>query len=263
LAYTIAGRRAVITGASSGIGQGAARRLAELGASLVLCSRRQERLQELAAEICDAGGTAIVAAGDVTDTETLDRIVATATQHLGGIDILINCAGVAGPVSFADTTPERARSYLEVNYLAPVELCRRVLPVMERQGSGYIVNVASFAGLKGLPTYATYGASKAALICFSDALRHEYARQGIRVSVLCPPGVDTPMVRDVLDDHADWFFKFRLLTVEQVVSSLVRNMRKQRFLILPSLDIRISWLLLRLFPRSFTWLMARLYSIET
>jgi short-subunit dehydrogenase len=263
MAYELANRRAIVTGASSGIGQGIARRLAELGTSVILSSRRQERLQELAAEIRNAGGSAEVAAGDVTQAETLDRIVATANAHLGGIDILVNCAGVAGPVKFAGTTPERARTYLEVNYLAPVELCRRVLPVMQSQGGGYIVNVASFAGLKGLPTYAAYGASKAALICFSDALRHEYAGHGIRVSVLCPPGVDTPMVRDVLDDHADWFFKFRLLSVEQVVSSLVRNMRRQRFLILPSLDIRISWMMLRFFPRTFTWLMARLYQMES
>lgn len=256
------GQVLLVTGASSGIGHGLALRFGREGARVVLVARRKEALEEVASRIRAEGGTALVAAGDVTVHGDVARIVGEALDAYGRIDILINCAGLSLPRRFEDTSRDQARQLMETNFFAPAEIIRQTLPVMRRQKSGHVVNVASMLGLKGLPDYTGYTASKFALVGFSDALRYEVKRDGIAVSVICPPGVHTPMVDDIWDEHPDWFKKFRILTVEQVVDAVVRGMRRRRFLIFVSADTKLMYALLRFFPRAFPWMMARLLGLE-
>ncbi|MFQ6608045.1 MAG: SDR family NAD(P)-dependent oxidoreductase [Fidelibacterota bacterium] len=255
-------KRAIVTGASSGIGKGIALRFAELGVKVVLTARRLEELEGVAADITAKDGSAIVVPGDVTNPKEVEHVVRTAKDELGGVDILVNCAGVAGPMIFEETPRERIHQHMAVNYFGAVEFIQNVLPIMKEQGDGYIVNISSISGLKGLPTYVSYGASKFALYGFSDALRHEVKKYGIKISVVAPPGVHTPMVDDDLDSHADWFHKFRVLEVKQVLDKLISGMRKGRFLILVSADTKLMYAMVRFFPRAFTTLLMWLYKME-
>ncbi len=260
--YEFKDKRAIITGASSGIGKGIALRLAKMQVKVVLSARRQAELEEAAAEIRSHGGTAVVATCDVTKPEDVARVVQTAVDELGGVDIMVNCAGIAGPMTFEDTPPERFHQHMDVNYFGAVDFVRNVLPIMKEQGNGYIVNMSSISGLKGLPTYVSYGASKFAMTGFSDALRHEVKKYGIKVSVVAPPGVHTPMVDDDLESHADWFHKFKVIEVDQVLDKMIKGMRKGRFLILVSADTKMMHALVRFFPRAFTALLMWLYKME-
>ena len=260
--YEFKGKRAIVTGASSGIGKGIAMRFAKMGVKVILAARRQLELEEVAAEIRSHGGTAIVTPCDVTNPEDVARVVQTAVDELGGVDIMVNCAGIAGPMAFEDTPPERFRQHMDVNYFGAVEFVRNVLPLMKEQGSGYIVNISSITGLKGLPTYTSYGASKFAIRGFSDSLRHEVKKYGIKVSVVAPPGVHTPMVDDDLESHPDWFHKFKVIEVDQVLNKMISGMRKGRFLILVSADSKLMYAMLRFFPRAFTALFMWLYKME-
>lgn len=260
--YEFKGKRAIVTGASSGIGKGIAMRFAKMGVKVILAARRQLELEEVAAEIRSHGGTAIVAPCDVTNPEVVARVVQTAVDELGGVDIMVNCAGIAGPMTFEDTPPERFRQHMDVNYFGAVEFVRNVLPLMKEQGSGYIVNISSITGLKGLPTYTSYGASKFAIRGFSDSLRHEVKKYGIKVSVVAPPGVHTPMVDDDLESLPDWFHKFKVIEVDQVLNKMISGMRKGRFLILVSADSKLMYAMLRFFPRAFTALFMWLYKME-
>ena len=260
--YEFKGKRAIVTGASSGIGKGIATRFAKMGVKVILAARRQLELEEVAAEIRSHGGTAIVTPCDVTNPEDVARVVQTAVDELGGVDIMVNCAGIAGPMTFEDTPPERFRQHMDVNYFGAVEFVRNVLPLMKEQGSGYIVNISSITGLKGLPTYTSYGASKFAIRGFSDSLRHEVKKYGIKVSVVAPPGVHTPMVDDDLKSHPDWFHKFKVIEVDQVLNKMISGMRKGCFLILVSTDSKLMYAMLRFFPRAFTALFMWLYKME-
>ena len=262
MSYQFDGKGAIVTGASSGIGRGIALRFAELGVKVVLSARREEELEKVAQEIRAKGGQAVVAAADVTSPESVTAVVQTAVDERGGVDIMVNCAGVAGPMTFEETPPERIRQHIEVNYLGAVEFVRNVLPHMKSRESGYILNISSMSGLKGLPTYVSYGASKFALTGFSDALRHEVKKYGIQVSVAAPPGVHTPMVDDHLESHADWFHKFNIMEVDKVVDRLMAGMRRGRFLILMSADTKFMYAMVRHFPRVFTRLMVWLYGME-
>ena len=260
--YEFKDRRAIVTGASSGIGKGIAMRFAKMGVKVVLSARRQEELEGVASEIRSHGGTAIVAPCDVTNPEDVTRVVRTAVDELGGVDIMVNCAGIAGPMIFEETPPERFRQHMDVNYFGAVEFVRNVLPIMKEQGNGYIVNISSITGLKGLPTYTSYGASKFALTGFSDSLRHEVKKHGIKVSVVAPPGVHTPLVDDDLESHPDWFHKFKVIEVDQVLNKMISGMRKGRFLILVSADTKMMHAMVRFFPRAFTALLMWLYKME-
>ena len=260
--YEFKGKRAIVTGASSGIGKGIALRFAKMGVKVILAARRQLELEEVAAEVRSHGGTAIVAPCDVTNPEDVARVVQAAVDELGGVDIMVNCAGIAGPMTFEDTPPERFRQHMDVNYFGAVEFVRNVLPLMKEQGGGYIVNISSITGLKGLPTYTSYGASKFAIRGFSDSLRHEVKKYGINVSVVAPPGVHTPMVDDDLESLPDWFHKFKVIEVDQVLNKMISGMRKGRFLILVSADSKLMYAMLRFFPRAFTALFMWLYKME-
>jgi NAD(P)-dependent dehydrogenase (short-subunit alcohol dehydrogenase family) len=192
-------RVAIVTGASSGIGQATARLFAREGARLVLAARGQKGLDELALEIADSGGAAAVLAGDVQDEGFARALVETAVGRFGGLDIAFNNAGTLGPML---ATPEVGIAAwdetLRINLTGAFLAAKHQIPAMLVRGRGSVIFTSTFVGYSAcLPQMAAYAASKSGLIGLTQALAVEFAARHIRVNALLPGGVDTPMGRQV------------------------------------------------------------------
>jgi len=179
-------RRALLTGASRGIGPHIARALAREGVNLAITARSTDGLALLAAELEGAGGRVQTIAGDLRSGAERERVVTHAVAALGGIDVLINNAAVDNSGPFLALGPEALAETITTNLTAPVHLTALVLPSMLERGSGHIVNIASLAGKKAVPFEALYGGTKAALIEWSSALRIELHGTGVSLSAVCP-----------------------------------------------------------------------------
>jgi short-subunit dehydrogenase len=188
---SIEGWVVVVMGASSGNGKAISLALASKGARLVLAARRVRLLEAVAREVKDRGGEALVVPCDVTVPEQVNEVAEAAAGRWGRIDAWVNCAGVIVWSLFEDTTIEEFRRTLDVNLMGSVYGSQAALPVMRRQGSGVIVNIASLASLVAFPTQTAYAASKAGLLIFGEALRRELRGSGVRVCQVLPTGVNT------------------------------------------------------------------------
>lgn len=185
------GRVAVVTGAARGIGLAVARRLHAGGAAVALADLNREQAHEQAAAL---GGGAMAVAVDVTDPESVERMVEVVVARWGRVDILVNCAGVLGPTAPVEGYPLDAwRQILGANLDGVFLCCRAALPHMGAGGWGRIVNMASIAGKEGNPNAAAYAASKGGVIAFTKALGKEVATRGILVNCVAPALIDTDM----------------------------------------------------------------------
>ena len=198
----LSGGRIILTGASSGIGHALALRLAAQGARLVLANRNQERLAALAETIRSQGGQAVVVATDVADPGQRARLIEQALADLGGIDVLINNAGVGALGFFADVSEQRLRRIMEVNFFGATELTRLALPHLRRGRDAMIVNVASILGRRAIPGCVEYCASKFAMAGWSEGLRAELAQHGVHVLLVCPGGVETEFDANMLEQRS-------------------------------------------------------------
>ncbi len=244
----------LITGASSGIGRACAARFAKEGARLILTARRRDALEAVAAEI---GGGAVISA-DLTDADSLaslcDRICASCPR----VDGIVHSAGVGLYAPSYDSHPDKARRLMDLNFLAPVEITRRLLPKVPDGGA--VVTISSVAGKIPLPWLNLYSASKYALNAFSDGLRMELAERRIRVLNVCPCYVETPFQQNVLQGRVPANLagnrKFKI-TAEECAEAVVNGLRNgKRTLVVP----RIGWLLVvaaRLFPATVHGRMAQ------
>lgn len=201
--FSLDGRCALVTGASSGLGRHFALVLARAGAKVAIAARRVERLEALAAEIRSAGGTAAVIALDVTDPAQVPRAFDAAEAALGPVDILVNNAGVAKGTWFTSITEESWREVLDVNLDGVFRVGREAAERMAaRKAGGSIVNIASVLGLGVLKAVAPYAVSKAAVIQMTKAMALELARDGIRVNALAPGYVETELNAEYLASDA-------------------------------------------------------------
>jgi NAD(P)-dependent dehydrogenase (short-subunit alcohol dehydrogenase family) len=178
---------ALVTGGSSGIGLAIARMLRDEGHALTLAARKLERLEQAAAEL---GATAVAA--DVQHEEDCARLVATHLETHGGLDVLVNSAGVGIAGMIGDTTTKHFDLQQAVNLRGAFLVTREALPAL-REAKGYVVNLSSIAGTIPTPGLATYGAAKAAVISLTRSLAREETDAGVRVTAICPGFVDTPM----------------------------------------------------------------------
>lgn len=187
------GRIALVTGASSGIGEATALALAEAGAKVAVAARRRDRLEELAAKLEAMGAQPLVLVADLADEAEAQRIVKDAEAHYGRLDILVNNAGVMylEPVEEADLA--RWRHMLELNVLSLIASTQAALPGMRARREGHIVNISSTAGRVANPNAAAYSATKFGVVAFSEALRREVYQHNIRVSVIEPGVVETEL----------------------------------------------------------------------
>ncbi len=179
--------RAVLTGAGGGIGSAIARRLAPQADSLILVGRQPAPLAALRAEL---GAHVQVVCGDLTSPSTLTAIE-QAAQAAGGINLLINNAGISQFHSFATQSPDAIRAMLDTNLLAPMLLTRQLLPLLHQAPSAQVINIGSVFGMLGYPGFAAYGASKAGLKGFSQALRRELSDTSIEVRHFAPRATRT------------------------------------------------------------------------
>lgn len=187
MANTLQGKVVLITGASSGFGEEAARLFAKEGCKVVLTARRLEKLQQLAAEIQSEGGEAIAIPVDVNQKAEIEVMVQTALDLYERIDILFNNAGFGAVDWFEELDSERhIQTLISVNLTGTMLVTRAVLPDMLDRGSGHIINMASVAGLIAAPLITTYSASKYGVRAFTDALRREVTPLGIKVSGIYP-----------------------------------------------------------------------------
>jgi short-subunit dehydrogenase len=186
---------ALITGASRGIGEATARQLARHGYALALAARSVGPLQQLAAELSHQGAPAVPIPTDMRDLGEVRRLTRLALEQFGRVDAIIQNAGVGGGGAVARMAEGMPEATLNTNLIAPVELTRLLLPQMLERRSGAIVFIASIAGHIGLPTSATYSASKFGLRGFADALRREVAHRGVGVTVISPGFIRTEMTK--------------------------------------------------------------------
>ncbi|AMW84253.1 Oxidoreductase, short-chain dehydrogenase/reductase family [Pseudomonas yamanorum] len=190
----------LITGASSGIGEAAARLIAAKGAQVVLGARRTERLDKLVREIQAEGGSASASALDVTDLESMQAFVAFAKAQHGKVDVIINNAGVMPLSPLASLKVNEWNQMLDVNVRGVLHGIAAVLPGMEAQGFGQVINISSIGGLAVSPTAAVYCATKFAVRAISDGLRQETDK--IRVTVVCPGVVESELADTISDEGA-------------------------------------------------------------
>ena len=193
------GRNVIVTGASSGIGREVATMFAQEGAKVALFARRRALLYRIADEIAADGHVGIPFRCDVTDSRQVRRSVERVEELFGGIDVIVNSAGVMIPGRFCSSRVEDFRQMMDVNFFGAVNLAKAALPIMLNAECGNIVNIASIGGRRGGATLSGYSASKFALIGFTEALRMELFGTGVTASLVVPGPVDTPML-----DNPEW-----------------------------------------------------------
>ncbi len=228
----------VVTGASAGLGAAVAREAARQGHDLVLTARRADRLERLAEEIEGAGtGTQTLAfAADLEDPETPERLVGAALDRFGRLDVLINNAGFGLPTLFADGDPSALRSQIEVNLVAPLMLTRQAVAALV-ESRGTIINIGSMITAVPNPALGAYGATKAGLAYWNDALRRELRWQGVTVCLVEPGPVKTEffdalvrrtdppgLYHPMLDAPADWM----TAEVNEVARRIVRLIERPK-----------------------------------
>ena len=195
--FGLAGKRALVTGATGGIGGGIAKMLATAGASVALSGTRQEVLDALAKELGD--GTAVVPC-DLTDREAVGDLVGAAEEQLGGLDVLVNNAGITRDNLALRLKDEDWETVLQVNLAAAFRLARAALRGMMRQRWGRIINITSIVGVTGNPGQSNYAAAKAGMIGMSKSLAQEVASRGITVNCVAPGFIESPMT-DALSEE--------------------------------------------------------------
>jgi len=213
----LAGQVAIVTGAGRGIGHAIATAFAREGATVVLAARTRQELAATAAAIRESGGTALAIPTDVTQDGAVEAMVEQATGELGRVDTLVTAAGTASFKPVVGTKPADWDTILAVNLRAVMVCCRAVLPVMIRQRRGTIINIASVAAQRPIAGAAVYTATKAGVVGFSRVLAEELRGDGVRVGVLIPGAVDTPLW-DTIANSPD---RSRMLRPEDVARAAV------------------------------------------
>ena len=191
------GKRILLTGASTGIGEAAAEQFARHGATVVAVARRQDLLDALADRIAAAGGTAMSIPCDLSDMDAIDALVADVQKRIGGVDILINNAGrsIRRPLAESLERWHDVERIMALNYYGPLRLIRGLAPGMLERGDGHIINVTTWGVLsEAAPLFSVYNASKAALSAVSRIVETEWGRRGVHSTTLYYPLVATPMI---------------------------------------------------------------------
>ncbi|MFH1566797.1 MAG: SDR family NAD(P)-dependent oxidoreductase [Gemmatimonadota bacterium] len=187
------GKSAIITGGANGIGRATAFLFAAEGARVIVADRDVPAGQSCAARIQGGGGQALFLEADISQDDSVDALVDRAVDRFGGLDILVNSAGVSIAGSVVDTEPDRWRRVLDVNLAGVYRTCRRAIPRMIERGGGAIVNVASLQGLYGWRGWAAYAASKAGIVGLTRQIAVEYADHHVRANAVSPGGIATDL----------------------------------------------------------------------
>lgn len=258
-------RRALITGAGSGLGRALALQAAAAGWRVACTDMRVETAEATAAQIVAAGGTALALAHNITDDVQWAQVVEQVRQAWGGIDLLINNAGVATAGTVAESPLEQWQWVLDINLLGCVRGARAMMPLLSAQQGGHIVNIASFAGIANPPAMASYNVSKAAVISLSETLRFELAPLAVGISVACPsffktalmetseasaPGSghnSAPQVQKIVGR----LMQKATVTADDVAADILAAVDSNRFLVITHPDARQRYHLKRVAPELY------------
>ncbi len=253
------GRRILLTGASKGIGRALAEQLSQAGARLALMARSEDALQELCQQLSKDGAECLPIVGDVTSDEDRQRALSSIQEQWGGLDILINNAGVASWGHFSGGTEEILRTVMEVNFFAPAELIRSAIPMLTQGQEPAIVNVASMCGRCAMPAWSEYSASKFALCGLTEALRGEMARFDIDVLLMVPGLTSSELQQNMLrnEGRLQIDFKKKGMPVEKVAAEIVKAIRKNRTETTIGSDARWMLRMQKFFPRLLNRMLAK------
>jgi short-subunit dehydrogenase len=252
------GRRILVTGASSGIGKALARQLAPLGAKLVLAARTEDKLRALADALNCLKDNVLVVPTDITKEGERQHLLDCAVEHFGGIDVLVNNAGIASWAHFADSTEEILRQIMEVNFFAPAELIRKAIPILVNGVQPAVVNVSSMCGRRALPAWSEYSASKYALCGLTEALRGELARFDIDILLIVPGLTRSDLSQHFLRSEGRAKIEYdEGMPPEVVAAAIVKSLRKNKTETWIGSDTQWMLRVNRWFPRLVDYLLAR------
>jgi short-subunit dehydrogenase len=249
---SISGARALVTGASGGLGRAIGLELARLGAQVMLLARREEKLRQVVQEISQQGGKgrAEYAVCDVTKPADRTAAVAAMQSKFGGLDILVNNAGVGTLAKFENSDPQLPRTVFEINFFAPVDLTREAFTMLKAGRQPILVLIGSVVGHRGMPQNSDYCASKFALRGWSESMRVELAPLGIDVLLASPGSTVTEFWDNLAAKNFDvpWSLK-GALSAEVTARAIVRGIARGKREVVPGLQARTFVNLARYFPR--------------
>ena len=258
---TIRGKKALVTGAASGIGRAIALALAREGADLFLVDIDEVRLRISASDTEALGSKVHFEVCDLSKPTQISACTNACLRAFGSLDILVNSAGVVDYGHTDEMTAEKWNALMSVNLFAPIQLVRELLPALVAQKESHILNVCSVLGLVPVRKLTGYQTSKFALVGYSLALRTEYCSQNVGVTALCPGFVDTPMLERIAPA---WFKKLLYLgplslvvTADVVARQAVASIRSNRGIAVVSFGGKLIWLIYRLSPTLVLWLFRR------
>ena len=242
--------RILITGASQGIGRALAELAAARGARVLAAARSPDLLRELAQQVRASGGILETVEADVTSAADRQRMADAARERFGGLDLLINNAGIGATGHFADVSSERLRKIMEVNFFGLTETTRVCLPLLRQGNRPAIVNISSIAGKRGIPARSEYSASKFAVQGFSEALRAEVAKDGVDVIIISPGLTNTNFSRNMIEQKARvQYDHLRGMTPEEVAQATIRAIERGTYEVNLTLQGKLIVLINRFFPR--------------
>lgn len=248
-------RRVLITGAASGLGKSLALRFAADGWRVAVCDLDEDRLSQTAEEIDRAGGTCMHLRADVTSEQDIKQLAESVSDHWGGLDVLVNNAGIAIAGRTDETSMEEWRRIFEVNFFGVLRTTQAMLPLIAQ--GGHIINVASFAGIAAAPGLVAYNTTKAAVISFSESLRAELVDREIGVSVACPAFFKTRLMETSGAPHdktramVERVMERSKITADDVAEQVFASVRTRQFMLIPHVDARWYWRWKRFFPELY------------
>ncbi len=259
------GKRVLITGAGSGLGRALALEFARRGWKIGIAEILEDRARESETLVAREGGTGLTIPCDVARHEQVEAAVETVQATWGGLDILVNNAGVLAAGYFDEIPLDAWERIIDVNQMSMIYGCRAAIPVFKRQRSGYLVNVASSAGIVSLPETGSYNMTKAAVISISETLRTELAAFDVGVSVVCPTFFKTNLMeRFTAPDERhrrfiDAMFSRSTVTAQQVAQRIIESIEDNRLYVIPQIDGRLLWWAKRAVPELYFRLLAFAY----
>ncbi len=250
-------KRIAVTGAGSGLGRAISLEFATLGWSICVSDINMERADETVAMVRNNGGNAIAYHCDVTRPDQVDAMAEALVKLWGGVDIVVNNAGVAAAGYMEKIPLETWDWIIALNLKSVIHGCRSFIPVMAKQGGGHIVNVASSAGIASLPEMSCYNVTKAAVISLSETLRTELNPKNIGVSVVAPTFFKTNLMDQFTSPDerqrkmANAFFSKSTVTSADVARHVIRAVQKDKLYVITQLDGKFAWFAKRMTPETY------------
>jgi len=251
------GKRAVITGAGSGLGRAIAMELAQENWNIIVSDIKEERALETLQMVKQAGGNGHAVHCDVRNISQIEAMASRAFDKWGGVDLMVNNAGVTCGGHIASTPIENWKWIIDINFWGVLYGCQVIIPRMKQQGWGHIVNVASIAGIVSMPEMGAYNATKAAVISLSETLRAEVAPDNIGITAVCPSMFSSNLIESLRceteEQHkiAKYLFDTASMNAAQVARHVIRAVKKNRLYVLPQFDAKFGWLSKRLSPKLY------------